>query len=77
MPPASTTLALNFPTGTACAVDSGGKFTEVGGPQISSASCKYEHLRTCKICYFYGHSANVAICGFADLRICGFAICDL
>jgi hypothetical protein len=52
LPPVSTS-AVNFPTDTASVIDTGGKFTEVGCPQISSANRnkfanlqKILHLRT-------------------------------
>jgi hypothetical protein len=38
LPPEPTTPALNFHTITAGVVDSGGKYTDVGGPQISSTN---------------------------------------
>ncbi len=37
-PPVSMTLLANFPTGIAVVVDSGGKFSELGDPDISSAN---------------------------------------
>jgi hypothetical protein len=39
---ASTNDTVNFPTGTAGVVDTGGKFAEVRGPQISSANSRIE-----------------------------------
>jgi hypothetical protein len=36
LPLVSTTPAVNFPTGTAGVVDTGGQFAEVGGPQIAN-----------------------------------------
>jgi hypothetical protein len=56
---------VNFPISTAGVVDTGGKFAEVGGPQISSANSKSVNLQTYKICNICGRSASVAIC---DLR---------
>jgi hypothetical protein len=56
-----------FLTSTAAVVDSGGKFTEVGSPQISSTNRnKFADLNNF---YIYGPSTSVAICRFA--------ICDL
>jgi hypothetical protein len=66
---------VNFPTGAAGVVDTGGKFAEVGGPQLSSANSKSMNLQTYKIC----NNADVrqvwqfAICEpniFCDLLIC-------
>ncbi len=67
---------VNFPTSTAGVVDTGGKFAEVGGPQISSANSISVNLKTYKICNISGRSASVAICDlrtqyflrFADMR---------
>ncbi len=37
-PPASMTPLANFPTGIGVVVDTGGKFSELGDPDISSAN---------------------------------------
>ncbi len=55
---------INFPTGTAGVVDTGGKFGEEGGPQIRSANSKSANLQTYKTCNFCVPSASVAICVF-------------
>jgi hypothetical protein len=66
---------VNFPTGTAGVVDTGGKFGEEDSPQLRSAN-----LQTYKICSVCKPSASVAICRFV---ICGpnifrnLQICDL
>jgi hypothetical protein len=63
LPPVLTTSAVNFPTGIAGVIDTGGKFTEVGGPQISSTNRnkfadlqKFLHLWTVPKC------GNLLIC---------------
>jgi hypothetical protein len=62
---------VNFPTGTAGVVDTGGKFAEVGGPQISSANGKSVNLQTYKICNICGPSVSVAICDLRTQIFCG------
>ncbi len=49
---------VNFSTGTAGVVDTGGKFAQVGGPQISSANSKSVNLQTYKICNICRRSAK-------------------
>jgi hypothetical protein len=71
---------VNFPTGTAGVVDTGGKFGEEGGPQISSANSKSANLQTYKTCNFCGPSTSVAICGFVICGpniFCNLQVCDL
>ena len=69
---------VNFPTGTAGVVDTGGKFAQVGGPQISSANSKSVNLQTYKICYICRPSACGAIWRICGPNIfCNLLICDL
>jgi hypothetical protein len=71
---------VNFPAGTAGVVDTGGKFEEEGGSQISSANSKSVNLQTYKICNICGPSVSVAICGsviWGPNIFCNLQICDL
>ncbi len=62
---------LRYPTGIN---NTGGKFAEVGGPQITSANRKSANLRAYKICYICEPSASVA---FVDLRFADPIFCAL
>jgi hypothetical protein len=55
------------------------KYTKAGGSQLSSSNCKSANLRTNKISWIRGPSANVAICGsICELNLfCKLRICDL